>query len=428
MGVGEALGVRAFGIYQVELPPGTETIQHDHLGDSAEDVYAVVSGTGVVVVDGQDVAVAPGQFIAVSPESSRLVRAGEAPLVSLPCAPRQQGRQRPEADRQRSECGPTRSGSAVRFDSCKAVATVHGPHDDDAEADSAQWDDLDLVTLDQALVDFHRAGGSRYRSLGALAGGEVGASSAIDHVGRRVVVKWEWPADVDRLGRLRNAARVVARLRSRGARLPEYLVVEPVGDGVLVVQERMPGTAGDDVPASLLQDLVAHNQLQAGAARGGAGWKAYVRRSLLIGLDGYCEHASLHGHSAATGDLLVRIRAAGEALAGVELVELDAVYLDFHHRNVLSRDGRLSALIDCEGYRSGDRVFDLITLAFCLAVAACPAVAQRDLWQQIRAAREPVIVEAYVAHQALRQVDWSIRHRTPSDVAAWVGRSRELLS
>ncbi len=82
-GVGQALGVRAFGIYQVELPPGAETVRHDHLDDGAEDVYAVLDGTGTVVVDGQDVVVRPGQFVAVTAESARHVRAGDDGLVFI---------------------------------------------------------------------------------------------------------------------------------------------------------------------------------------------------------------------------------------------------------------------------------------------------------------------------------------------------------
>jgi mannose-6-phosphate isomerase-like protein (cupin superfamily) len=87
-GVGEALGVGAFGIYQVELPPDAETVRRNHVDDNAEDVYAVVSGTGAVVVDGHEVPVRPGQFVAVTPESSRHVRAGENGLVFIAvCAP-----------------------------------------------------------------------------------------------------------------------------------------------------------------------------------------------------------------------------------------------------------------------------------------------------------------------------------------------------
>jgi len=79
--VGRALGIRAFGSYQVELPHGAETVSHHHRGDGAEDMYAVLRGTGLVVVDGEEVPVSPGQFIAITPDSIRHVRAGASGLV-----------------------------------------------------------------------------------------------------------------------------------------------------------------------------------------------------------------------------------------------------------------------------------------------------------------------------------------------------------
>jgi uncharacterized cupin superfamily protein len=82
-GIGEALGLRAFGLYQVELPPGAETVPHSHAGDGAEDVYAVVRGNGVAVVDGVEVPLEPGDFIAVTPEATRYVRAGAAGLTYI---------------------------------------------------------------------------------------------------------------------------------------------------------------------------------------------------------------------------------------------------------------------------------------------------------------------------------------------------------
>jgi uncharacterized cupin superfamily protein len=81
--VGAALGVRGFGVYQVELPPGAQTVPHDHSDDGAEDVYAAIRGSGVVVVDGEEIAIAPGTFVAVTPESTRHVRAGENGLVLI---------------------------------------------------------------------------------------------------------------------------------------------------------------------------------------------------------------------------------------------------------------------------------------------------------------------------------------------------------
>ena len=82
-GIGEALGVRAFGLYQVELPPGCETVAHDHATDRAEDVYAVIRGTGTVIVDEQVVPLGPGEFIAVQPSAVRQVRAGSDGLVFI---------------------------------------------------------------------------------------------------------------------------------------------------------------------------------------------------------------------------------------------------------------------------------------------------------------------------------------------------------
>jgi uncharacterized cupin superfamily protein len=81
--VGEALGITAFGLYQIELPAGEETVPHDHRDDHAEDAYAVISGHGWVIVDGEEIAVGPGQFIGVTVESSRYLRAGPDGLVFI---------------------------------------------------------------------------------------------------------------------------------------------------------------------------------------------------------------------------------------------------------------------------------------------------------------------------------------------------------
>lgn len=81
--ISEQLGVSAFEVYQVELPPGAETVRHDHADDHVEDVYAIVRGAGWVLIDDEPVPVGPGQFVAVTMKSSRQVRAGEAGLVFI---------------------------------------------------------------------------------------------------------------------------------------------------------------------------------------------------------------------------------------------------------------------------------------------------------------------------------------------------------
>ena len=47
--VSESLGVTAFEIYQVELPPKQETVRHNHIDDGVEDLYIFLNGTGWVI-------------------------------------------------------------------------------------------------------------------------------------------------------------------------------------------------------------------------------------------------------------------------------------------------------------------------------------------------------------------------------------------
>lgn len=86
----EDLGISAFEVYQVELPPGAETVCHDHLDDGVEDLYFIVSGDGWVIVDDEPLPVQRGLFIAVTVESARQVRAGPSGIsfIALCGAPR----------------------------------------------------------------------------------------------------------------------------------------------------------------------------------------------------------------------------------------------------------------------------------------------------------------------------------------------------
>lgn len=81
--ISEALAVTAFEVYQVELPPGAETVPHDHLGDRNDDVYAILAGAGWVVVDDAPSPVRPGQFVSVELHHRRHLRAGPDGLTVI---------------------------------------------------------------------------------------------------------------------------------------------------------------------------------------------------------------------------------------------------------------------------------------------------------------------------------------------------------
>jgi mannose-6-phosphate isomerase-like protein (cupin superfamily) len=73
----------AFGINQVELPPGAEGREHDETASGHEEVYVVLAGSGHMVVDGEQVELVPGRFVLVAAKSTRLPVAGPDGLTFL---------------------------------------------------------------------------------------------------------------------------------------------------------------------------------------------------------------------------------------------------------------------------------------------------------------------------------------------------------
>ena len=70
------LGVEAFGINWIDLPPGAEGLEHDEGESQQEEVNVVVRGSGVYRIDGEDVPVQVGTFVRFDPETTRVPVAG----------------------------------------------------------------------------------------------------------------------------------------------------------------------------------------------------------------------------------------------------------------------------------------------------------------------------------------------------------------
>ena len=75
------LGVLAFGVNWIELPPGTEGHEHDEGGTGQEEVSVVIAGSGHYRVDGEDVPVRTGDFLRFDPEATRCPVAGDEGLT-----------------------------------------------------------------------------------------------------------------------------------------------------------------------------------------------------------------------------------------------------------------------------------------------------------------------------------------------------------
>jgi uncharacterized cupin superfamily protein len=91
--VRRSLGLRAFGINLVDIPPGEQIPEHDETARDQEEVFYVIDGTPTLVVDGADHPARPGTFLRLDPEHRRTVRNdGDAPAtVLIASAPRASG-------------------------------------------------------------------------------------------------------------------------------------------------------------------------------------------------------------------------------------------------------------------------------------------------------------------------------------------------
>jgi uncharacterized cupin superfamily protein len=72
----DQLGVAGFRINQLELAPGAEGLEHDHIETDQEEVYAVVAGSGVLRTGGDEIPLRAGHFVRLAPAVRRQMVAG----------------------------------------------------------------------------------------------------------------------------------------------------------------------------------------------------------------------------------------------------------------------------------------------------------------------------------------------------------------
>jgi mannose-6-phosphate isomerase-like protein (cupin superfamily) len=71
------LGVSAFGIQIVQLPPDfSDYPEHDHVDDGQEEVFLALSGSGHIEIDGERVELGPDVFVRVGPAARRKIFSG----------------------------------------------------------------------------------------------------------------------------------------------------------------------------------------------------------------------------------------------------------------------------------------------------------------------------------------------------------------
>jgi uncharacterized cupin superfamily protein len=87
---GDELGVQAFGLQVLDLPPGfSDYPEHDHAEDGQEEVYVVLDGAAEVDVGGERVAAGAGTMLRVAAGTRRKLVPGPAGvrILAIGCTP-----------------------------------------------------------------------------------------------------------------------------------------------------------------------------------------------------------------------------------------------------------------------------------------------------------------------------------------------------
>lgn len=75
---GDGLGLRAFGLQVLDLPPRfADYPEHDHLHDRQEEVYVVLAGSAELEIAGERVPAGTGSIVRVGPDAMRKLVPGE---------------------------------------------------------------------------------------------------------------------------------------------------------------------------------------------------------------------------------------------------------------------------------------------------------------------------------------------------------------
>jgi quercetin dioxygenase-like cupin family protein len=74
--VRHALGGTAFGLNQIDFPPGKVGPEHDEAESGQEEVYYCIAGSGSLTIDGEVVEMRPGRYILVLADARRNPAAG----------------------------------------------------------------------------------------------------------------------------------------------------------------------------------------------------------------------------------------------------------------------------------------------------------------------------------------------------------------
>jgi aminoglycoside phosphotransferase (APT) family kinase protein len=276
---------------------------------------------------------------------------------------------------------------------------------------------------DQAVVAaINRRTGAGLTVVGRAPDGELGGAIYAEWPDGRPAVVTRFLAS---LAAARRTAEVLAYVHDRGLPVPRHHLVVDLADGVVFVQERLPGAPPRRLTAATVDAMVEINDRFAGAL---AARPDVPVRPLFLdrGGDPHPRHEVLAEHGPRSRRVLDEILRIGKREPH-EMAGTDLVHVDLTAANVLfDENGTVTGVVDWNlGAYRGDRLFALVKTRFdrewfIRSPDADPvedaAVAHLD---EILADRiPPATLRMYWAHWMLYQLYWAIRS-APSEVVDW---------
>lgn len=255
------------------------------------------------------------------------------------------------------------------------------------------------------LADVARVVGAEVTALGRLAGGINAGVVRVEVAGRSDAVlkaePWARPGHLDETLR---AQRVVDHVRAHGYPTPAWLGVGATATHVWHLVDFVDAAPAPVLTASLVEELVAIVELQAGQASEPHDHWSYAWR-VVTGQEPVV--ARLSGHSRAVSALVGRsLRTCADASRPTGAP--DMVHADLNPGNVLVRDGAVVAVVDIGNAGCGTRATDLTTVLWHTFQDPLDGVRGR-VWTRILSLVGWEGAALLTATQVLLQLEWPLR-------------------
>jgi hypothetical protein len=257
----------------------------------------------------------------------------------------------------------------------------------------------------EVMADVASAVGAQVTALSRFPGGLNAGAVRVQVAGHvDAVLKAEARVHPDHLNETLRARRVVEHMRGLGYPTPAWLAVGATASHVWHLTEFVDAAPAPELAPSLVEQLMAIIELQAGQASEPHDHCSYAWRVVTAqepvpaGLVGYsCDVTALVERSLST--------CAG---APPPHAAPDMVHADFNPSNVLVREGAVVAVVDIGNAGCGTRATDLTTLLWHTFDGPLEGVRER-LWARILAVAGWEGAAVLTATQILMQLEWPIR-------------------